>query len=218
MSYPADSAPTAPALSPKFCLNTTALRDFLRLSRTTVDDSISAHLNGLIHPSRGAFTPASPPPVGARSRQNVPAPACAQFAAQVLFPSWRARDNVLTYCARVAEAPVEAAPAPAGTPGADDGRGGPRMNTNYWGLPTVVDERTDPYSARDYSYARQTKVEELRTVLQNERGVEKIVRSRTWSVLVERCVGGAAGIDSKGGGGGDDEDAGWEGAYGTSTR
>lgn len=99
------------------------------------------------------------------------------------------------------------------------------MNTNYWGLPTVVDERTDPYSARDYSYARESKVEELRGVLRNERGVEDIVRRRTWSVLVERCVGGGptAGPEAGIGTGHDregnaDSDVGWEGAYASAVR
>ncbi|KAB8339228.1 hypothetical protein FH972_022162 [Carpinus fangiana] len=248
---PSDPPSTpSPHLTPQFCLDTTALRDFLRLSRAAVDDSISAHLNALIHPAaaRGPFTSAAPQP-GPRSRQNVPIAACAHFRCAVLFQSWRARDNVLTYCARVAEAPEEAprptaaesaavrgaavavavagavgggaaAAAAAGGGGGGAARGdgrestGPRMNTDYWGQPTVVDERTDPYSARDYSYTRQSKAEELKTVLANERGVERIVRRRTWGVLGERCVGGAG---DGGGGWSAAADDGWESEYQDST-
>jgi len=222
---PLQSAPPAvtptsthTTLTPQFCFDTTALRDFLRLSRTAVDDSISAHLNSLLQPSRPTFNPSttSTRPITLNgSRQNIPSSTCRDFKRGILFPSWKSRDDILAYCSAVADAPDPSSPpvpssrsvpnpslpssssadpiasstaAAATTPRDVPSSSGSR---NYWNQPQVVDERTDPYSARDYSYTREPRQEVLRDVLRNEAGVEKIVRARTWSVLGERCLGAA---------------------------
>ena len=80
-----------------------------------------------------------------------------------------------------------------------------RRSRSYFGVPQVVDERTDPYSARDYTYTREPRAEMLRDVLLNERGVEKIIRARTWSLLGERCLD-----DESGEGTGTARSGGWE--------
>jgi hypothetical protein len=49
----------------------------------------------------------------------------------------------------------------------------------------VVDERLDPYSAR--FFPREARTEVLENLIQNERGVEAIVRARTWGVINDRC-------------------------------
>lgn len=64
------------------------------------------------------------------------------------------------------------------------------MSRNYWGKEQTVDERLDPYSARDYSYTRESQTEVLKGILANEEGVERIIRERTWGVLNDRCVDG----------------------------
>ena len=52
-----------------------------------------------------------------------------------------------------------------------------------------MDERLDPYSGR--FFPAEARTEELLRVVRNEQFVEDIVRSRTWSVLKERCgIGG----------------------------
>lgn len=48
-----------------------------------------------------------------------------------------------------------------------------------------VDERLDPYSGR--YFPREARTESLAMLMRNERAVEKIIRSRTWSVIGERC-------------------------------
>lgn len=50
----------------------------------------------------------------------------------------------------------------------------------------VVDERLDPYSAR--FFPREPRTEKLALLLRQERSVEKIVRSRTWGLVQERCA------------------------------
>lgn len=49
----------------------------------------------------------------------------------------------------------------------------------------VIDERLDPYSAR--YFPREARTESLAMLMRNERAVEKIIRSRTWDVIGERC-------------------------------
>ncbi|KAG7146307.1 hypothetical protein HYQ46_004899 [Verticillium longisporum] len=41
-----------PRLTPQFCFSSGTLRDFLRLSRAGIDDSIGQNLNALVTPSR----------------------------------------------------------------------------------------------------------------------------------------------------------------------
>lgn len=165
----------------------TSSADFLRLSRATVDDSISAHLNGLLAPSQ--TQPFSPSMTSSRqltpsSRRQIPAATCSQFTRAILFPSWQSRSKVLQYCASVANK-LEAPDGPTPTDGALGS-----IARNYWGQEQTVDERLDPYSARDYRYTRETKTEVLKGILANEESVERIVRQRTWSVLNDRCVDG----------------------------
>lgn len=51
----------------------------------------------------------------------------------------------------------------------------------------VVDERLDPYSGR--FFPREARTESLALLIRNERGVENIVRARTWGIVGERCAG-----------------------------
>jgi len=52
----------------------------------------------------------------------------------------------------------------------------------------AVDDRLDPYSSR--YLPREARTEALAGLIRNERMVEEIVRSRTWSLVSERCAGG----------------------------
>ena len=49
----------------------------------------------------------------------------------------------------------------------------------------IVNERLDPYSAR--YFPREARTEALAGLIRNERMVESIIRSRTWSLVGERC-------------------------------
>lgn len=51
----------------------------------------------------------------------------------------------------------------------------------------VVDERLDPYSARDYT--DETAGERIARVVREEKTVEAIVRARSWGVVRDRCGG-----------------------------
>ncbi|KAK4507717.1 hypothetical protein PRZ48_001452 [Zasmidium cellare] len=169
--------PDQPTLTPRLCFNQTQLRDFLRVSRTAVDDTISQNLNALQTPGANPFDPAStaerqPRPIG--SRRAIDPQACDQFKEKVLFPSWQMRSDVLNYCAGVATSPDP-----------DDPDQVLRESEDARARERLVDERLDPYSAR--YFPREARTESLASLIRNERMVEQIIRARTWGLVGERC-------------------------------
>ncbi|KAF2767976.1 hypothetical protein EJ03DRAFT_275150 [Teratosphaeria nubilosa] len=169
--------PDQPRLTPQFCFNQTALRDFLRVSRGTVDDTIQQNLNALVTPGTSAqFDPSSttertPRPV---YRRPIAPEACRGFKDKVLFPSWQSRSDVLNYCAGVATSPDP-----------DDPDHVIRQTEDMKARERIIDERLDPYSSR--YFPREARTEALAGLIRNERMVENIIRSRTWGLVGERC-------------------------------
>lgn len=92
----------------------------------------------------------------------------------MLFPSWQARADVLSYCAGV-----------AASPDPDDPEAAAREAEFARDRQRVVDERLDPYSAR--FAPREPRTEQLAWLIRQELGVEFIVRARTWGLVRERC-------------------------------
>ncbi|KAL4881573.1 caffeine-induced death protein 2 [Aspergillus karnatakaensis] len=175
------SSTPAPGLSPQFCFNERLLRDFLNLSRSTIDDSITQNLNALFTPSRSGFDPTSTAirQTDSKAGREIDPTACQGFKDNVLFPSWQTRSDVLAYCAGVATSPDP-----------DDPDLILRQTESAKDRERVVDERLDPYSAR--FFPREARTESLANLVRNQRTVEEIIRSRTWGLVSERC-GGAAG-------------------------
>ncbi|KAI3331770.1 caffeine induced death protein Cid2 [Xylariaceae sp. AK1471] len=168
-----------PKLTPQFCFTTVALRDFLRISRGAIDDSIAQNLNALVTPAKSGFDPASTSVRTPRgSDGQIDAHSCQTFKDKVLFPSWQARSDVLTYCAYVATSPDP-----------DDPDIALRAAETERDRERVVDERLDPYSGRYFS--REPRTQKLALLLRQERSVENIVRSRTWGLVQERCGNGS---------------------------
>lgn len=155
--------------------------DFLRLSRSSIDDSITQNLNALITPSRVGFDPSSTNQRSSRpSLRSIDPQACQNFRDKVLFPSWEARSEVINYCGMVAT-----------SPDTEDPDAELREIENQKDRERVVDERLDPYSGR--FFPREARTEMLATLMRQERGVENIVRARTWEVVMQRCEGGGSG-------------------------
>lgn len=164
-----------PRLSPQLCFSSSTLRDFLRLSRSSLDDSISQQLNALVRPSRRGFDPHSTDQLGPRSLNHTIEPgSCVSFKEHILFPTWQARSEVLNYCAIVATSPDPNDPDTA-----------LREAESEKDKQRIVDERLDPYSGR--FFPREPRTELLAALLRQERSVENIVRLRTWSTIQERC-------------------------------
>ncbi|KAI0100576.1 caffeine-induced death protein 2 [Nemania sp. FL0031] len=171
--------PSSPKLTPQFCFTTGALRDFLRISRGAIDDSITQNLNALVTPAKSGFDPNSTSVRTPRgSTRQIDPHSCQVFKDKVLFPSWQARSDVLTYCAYVATSPDPSDPEIA-----------LRVAETERSRERVVDERLDPYSGR--YFPREPRTEKLASLLRQERSVEKIVRSRTWGLVQERCGNGS---------------------------
>lgn len=84
------------------------------------------------------------------------------------------RSDVLDYCAGVATSPDP-----------DDPDSVLRQIEDSKARERVVNERLDPYSGR--YFPKEARTESLAMLMRNERAVEKIIRSRTWSVVGERC-------------------------------
>ena len=91
-----------------------------------------------------------------------------------MFPSWQARSDVINYCGIVATSRDPEDPDIL-----------TREAENAKSQDAVVDERLDPYSGRNFP--RETRTELLANTLRNEKGVEKIIRERSWGLFNERC-------------------------------
>ncbi|KAL2262080.1 hypothetical protein VTK26DRAFT_2542 [Humicola hyalothermophila] len=164
-----------PPLSPQFCFSTFALREFLRLSRSAVDDTITQNLNALNTPAKAGFDPSSTSRLGPRAPSHqIDAAACQKFKNKFLFPSWQARSDVLSYCSLVATSPDP-----------DDPEAALREAEDEKNRERVVDERLDPYSAR--YFPREARTEYLASIVRQEMGIENIVRARTWDIIQQRC-------------------------------
>lgn len=193
-------APETPEMTPQLCFNTTALRgefqtdfgdpskahahlspsvDFLRISRSAIDDTISQNLNALATPGAAPFDPRSTAEHQPRltGRRALPAAKCQDFKDNVLFPSWQIRSDVLNYCAGVATSPDP-----------DDPDHVLRETEDARARERLIDERLDPYSAR--YFPREARTEALASLIRNERMVESIIRSRTWKIVGDRCQNG----------------------------
>lgn len=59
-----------------------------------------------------------------------------------------------------------------------------------------MDERLDPYSGR--YFPREVRGERLADTVRMERGVEGVVRARTWRVVTDRCKGSEGSEGSEG--------------------
>lgn len=90
------------------------------------------------------------------------------------------RSDVLNYCAGVATSPDPEDPDLV-----------LRQVESAKERERVVDERLDPYSAR--FFPQEARTESLAMLVRNERGVENIIRSRTWALVTERCSNATGG-------------------------
>ncbi|XEV00318.1 hypothetical protein FSHL1_005605 [Fusarium sambucinum] len=166
-----------PRLAPQFCFSYGTLRDFLRMSRSSIDDSITQNLNALLTPSRSGFDPSSTFQRTSRpASKQIDSRSCSEFKEKVLFPSWEARTQVLNYCALV-----------AASPDPDDPDRTIRELEREQDRDRIVDERLDPYSGR--FFPREARTERLASLVRQEQGIESIVRHRTWEVVQQRCGG-----------------------------
>lgn len=127
-------------------------------------------------PAREGFNPSSTRvrQLDAPERRSLPNETCESFQNNVLFPSWQSRSDVLNYCAMVATSPDPEDPDIVS-----------RQVESAREQERAVDERLDPYSSR--YFPREARTESLANLVRNERSVEQIIRSRSWTIVGERC-------------------------------
>lgn len=195
--------------------------DFLRASRA-IDDTITQHLNALVTPSRAGFDPSSTAhrssssyssfSSGSLSSSTPPPAACRAFRDALLFPAWQARDDVIRYCAGVADDAVakeaqeaaQAAKQAEAQAAAAAAASGALVEGDYPPMtPPEVEERFDPYIKRKQYSLVEPQANLLASLMRNEKGVESIVRARSWDVLQARC--GSSAVANPG-------ETGWEAA------
>lgn len=147
-------------LTVSFCQDITALKDFLRLSRTLVDDTITQNLNNLVLPPR--FDPTSTSrPEKKRMQSPIDGKSCNSLI-ETVFENWDARTSTIDYCLQTIHAnPVH-----------------PHKST----AEEIRARRLDPYSGR-----QEEEQPILKRVCDQEQGTERIVRDRTWRVIRGRC-------------------------------
>ena len=151
-------------------------------------------------PARDGFDPRSTSQCGPRAlSRRINPESCSNFKNQVLFPSWQTRSgmtwiprncpylssaerkltlwqwlDVLNYCASVATSPDPEDPDLVS-----------RQVESERDRDRVVDDRLDPYSSR--FFPKEARTERLAEIVRQERQVERIIRSRTWGLVEERC-------------------------------
>lgn len=92
----------------------------------------------------------------------------------MLFPSWKARSDVLAYCESVASSPD---PEKSEEPPKEVDFMKPEQPPLY--------DRRDPYATR--ALPKETRMDRLAALVRNEQTVERIIRARSWGLVAERC-------------------------------
>ncbi|KAK9450505.1 caffeine-induced death protein 2 [Limtongia smithiae] len=182
-----------PVLSAELCYSPQSLQRFLTLARALSDDSLSADLNSMpVAAPRPQSTSAklipgwTKPP---RERIGAEKRICGDYVPRSVFESWRTRDEILEYCTAVAAAAAKSTTGPA-TPATSP--------------PPRPDPRLDPYGARELPVV--SREDEVMRWVGNERGVENIIRDRSWSIVCERCAEASSGVAG-------DNGSGWRTVY-----
>lgn len=175
------------------CASITELKDFLRLSRSLVDDRITTQLNNLVLPRR--FDPASTR--HAAGAADVPvarvtpvdAPSCAALV-DTIFANWAARDETIERCSAYATnqaAHTATSPSTSSGGSSSGGSAKPSLNTAKW---HGDERRYDPYAKRASAEAEEPI---LLRVCRGESGTEQVVRDRTWRIIRSRCADAGSG-------------------------
>ncbi|AMD21240.1 HEL040Cp [Eremothecium sinecaudum] len=149
------------------CLNPILIDTFLRKSRAAVDSVVDLRLNHL-----------------SNSQSNVLDSMCSQYAQMELIPAWETRNQVIDFCATEASSlKKELAPInPSCTP---------EQNLN-----DLV--RLNPYAADEQANKLRRHYQDLTNLeswINNQRTIEKVLRSKTLRSLSDVCEPTARQID-----------------------
>ncbi|KAH3661389.1 hypothetical protein OGAPHI_006796 [Ogataea philodendri] len=163
---PERNIPIPPASSQEMCTGSTrSLNDFLRISRTLIDDKLRTRLNSILNhhetQSRGSILPRSE--------------SCQQFVDELLLPQWRARTSRIQFCLNHASELVK------------------EVETKEVQLDEEERNRltrVDPYALKDLTRDLREKrevAEQIRNRYQNELEIEEIIEGRSKSLIKDLC-------------------------------
>lgn len=144
------------------CINPSLVDSFLSLLRHGTDDMIKQRMSTYDR---------------ANTDRRFSVGKCGQFLDKELYPSWLARDQVLTFCENEMNQMKSQL---------SQGSGDESSTTKS----PQVDSRIDPYAARDQLEEREVhfgKLARLQTWLDNHKQVESILRSNSDRVLKNIC-------------------------------
>lgn len=141
------------------CIDPTVVDNFLRYLRHGTDDILKLKLNKYRMPTT-----------------NTKEEQCDEFLKLELFPNWRIRDSVISFCEEEAKLMKSEL---------DEHLESRQQN----GVP-IVTERIDPYSVKDRIEQKQAYMrdwESLNNWVESQRKIESIMQIRASSVLSESC-------------------------------
>lgn len=155
--------------------------DFLRLSRASIDDSISLHLNAAIQGSK--FDPIALEKRGKPLSRRPDSHGCSEIRTLV-YTAWDTREQILDYCQNIVE-----------TSSNEIDSAQQKSTNSSPGVEKKVSDngRLDPYY-NSTGLLPNNQQDQLKRILDSERITESIVRDRTWRVFEDRC--GNEGLSS----------------------
>ncbi|KAG7928549.1 hypothetical protein KL925_001849 [Ogataea polymorpha] len=163
---PEKEIPVPPEINRQLCIESSrSLQDFLRLSRTLLDDTLRTRLNSITKHhednTRRSILP----------RRD----SCQQFVDELLLPQWQARASRINYCLRQADEMVK------------------EVETQELAMDEEERNRLlriDPYALKDLTRSLREKrasAEQIRNRYQNEIEVEEIIQERSQSLIKDVC-------------------------------
>ncbi|KAG7895258.1 hypothetical protein KL908_001608 [Ogataea polymorpha] len=163
---PEKEIPVPPETNRQLCIESSrSLQDFLRLSRTLLDDTLRTRLNSITKHHED-YTRRSILP-----RRD----SCQQFVDELLLPQWQARASRIKYCLRQADEMVK------------------EVETQELAMDEEERNRLlriDPYALKDLTRSLREKrasAEQIRNRYQNEIEVEEIIQERSHSLIKDVC-------------------------------
>ncbi|KAG7861109.1 hypothetical protein KL919_001843 [Ogataea angusta] len=163
---PEREVPVPPEINRQLCIESSrSLQDFLRLSRTLLDDTLRTRLNSITKHHED------------RSRHSIlpRRDSCQQFVDELLIPQWQARASRINYCLGQADEMVK------------------EVETQELAMDEEERNRLlriDPYALKDLTRSLREKrasAEQIRNRYQNEIEVEDIIRERSQSLIKDVC-------------------------------
>ncbi|KAG4302330.1 hypothetical protein PCANB_001523 [Pneumocystis canis] len=146
-----------PTMNPNLCFDISYIKNFLRLSRAQLDDSITFHLNSLSIPKPFVSESIKVKPIRSNNSIQPDKKTCISFINQ-LFNVWEMRSSLIMYCETIANDPNQSI-----------------------SLELQKNVSTPSFNSEIEKYNK------LRLILDQEKRIERVVRDHSWEQILKRC-------------------------------